>query len=149
MPPIGATSRRTGRTDVLEEVRAWAATPFTGLPAFRLAFGVALLVRPQLVGALPGAPPDRATPVVARLLGARHVVEAIVLYRHRSRPWLYGGAAVDAVHAATAVTLAAASRRRRPRALLNACSAGALAGANLLAARRCGSEGLGALRPRA
>lgn len=71
----------------------------------------------------------RDTPGVragVRILGARHLAEAVVLACAHNRRPLRLITVIDLVHAASMVALAAASRRMRRDALLSAASAGAL-----------------------
>jgi hypothetical protein len=104
--------------------------------ATRTALGLALLLRTRpLLTALGGRPPARSVRTFARVLGVRQLTEAAVLAREPSRPWLLGGALVDAIHAATALALAEEHHHRR-LALLNAGSATLLAAAGVAAARR-------------
>jgi CHASE2 domain-containing sensor protein len=101
----------------------------------RLAYGIALLVRPDLVcRPFSGGPVDRPSRVFARVLGARQVVEALVLRRHRRRNWVLGGAAVDGMHALTMLGVAARDRRHRRLALANAAVAAGFAAEGALSA---------------
>jgi hypothetical protein len=64
--------------------------------------------------------------VAARALGARHVLEALVMAReHEHRPplWMIG---VDAAHAASMLLVAARSPRLRRDALASAATASGL-----------------------
>jgi hypothetical protein len=54
---------------------------------------------------------------VARVLGARHLVQAAVLTTHPRPGWRLAGAAVDGVHAASMVALARWSERPLHRRL--------------------------------
>lgn len=107
------------------------------LACLRLAYGSALLLAPDaLLGDLTRARTDRRARLFARVLGARHVVETAVLWRHRSRRWLLGGAAVDGLHAATMIGLALIDEERRGPANANALGAAAFALAGLYEAAR-------------
>lgn len=83
--------------------------------AARLALACAQLLAPQRLAA--GALGEQLAPSdqwVARVLGLRNLVQAILVSRSTSRPRaLVVGAAVDLAHAGTMVTLATASRRHR------------------------------------
>jgi hypothetical protein len=68
-----------------------------------------------------------AVRVGVRILGARHLAEAVVLSRARSDRPLRWIIAVDLIHAASMLWLAADSPRMRRDALLSAASAGTLA----------------------
>jgi len=73
----------------------------------RLAYGTALLASPaRIVRAYGGDPDDDATTLVARILGARHVLQAVVTGSHPGPIRRYGGAVVDALHALSMFTLA-------------------------------------------
>jgi len=101
-----------------------------------LAGAVLVLAPGKVLGDLPHRRIDDATRAFARILGARHLVEAAVLWRHDTHRWVLVGAAVDATHAATMLTLAAARPDARRLALTNALTASALAGAGVAADRR-------------
>jgi hypothetical protein len=88
----------------------------------RLGFGLALLAAPRALCSRIG-PVDRPTVVVARILGMRHVAEALVLAPSDSRATAIGGVAVDSIHAVTAVAVAGASPPHRRLALANAATA--------------------------
>jgi hypothetical protein len=101
----------------------------------RLGYGIALLVWPNLVGRpFSGGPLDRPSRAFARVLGARQILEALVLRRHRRRNWVLGGAAVDGLHAVTMLGLAARDRRHRRLALANAAVAAAFTAEGALSA---------------
>jgi hypothetical protein len=103
------------------------------LVAVHAGLGGMCLAAPDAVPGL-AHPLDRRTRRFLRILGARHLIQAGFVgasptaSRHRI------GAGIDAVHAATMLVLAAADRRRRRPALLNAVAALALAGADFRAA---------------
>ncbi len=99
------------------------------LIALHVCLGIPLLIAPgMVVGALPHQRIDRPVRVFARILGARHLLEAAVLARRHTHEWILAGAAVDATHALTMVLLACLCPARSELALGNA------AGATLLAA---------------
>ncbi|MEO9176391.1 MAG: hypothetical protein ABI317_12830 [Gaiellales bacterium] len=103
----------------------------TPLIAARAAYGTALLLTPGLLTrALPGA--DARTVAFARVLGARHLVEATILWHHRSARWLAAGSAVDAIHALTMLAIALRLPERRTSALANTFTAATLAGLGAL-----------------
>jgi hypothetical protein len=106
----------------------------------RFAAGVALLLFPdRVLGDLPHRRIDGAARAFARVLGVRHILEAVVLWRRPTHAWVELGAAVDGVHAATMAGLAVAKRQDRRLATANAVTAGALAAAGLAEGRRKGS----------
>ncbi|BBH70627.1 hypothetical protein ACTI_73120 [Actinoplanes sp. OR16] len=88
----------------------------------RVVWGAALVIAPRVLlraGGRADASPGAVA--FARVLGARHLVQAAVPV-HR---W---GVVVDAAHAVQQLTLAAASPRWRTAALVDAAVATALAG---------------------
>jgi hypothetical protein len=87
----------------------------------RLAWGTLLLLRPQPVLRAARTAPDPESVSVARLLGARHVVQAVALAAVPGSVWgavispravRRVGAVVDLLHAASAFSLAAAGYAR-------------------------------------
>lgn len=121
-------SSRTGPTSRTGDSRTGAAHRWV-LGSVRLGWGLVLLTAPDRVGRALGAPPGPATRRLARVLGARHVVQAAVELATWPR-WSVAGAAVDGAHAATGLVAGADPRWRRP-ALLDAAVAAGLAGAGL------------------
>ncbi len=104
--------------------------------AVRFVAGAALLARPRVVlTPLGGRPPDRAAILYARVLGVRHLIEATLLVRQPSPLVLRAGAAIDAIHAASAFALAETDHHRR-LATVNTASAAAFAAAGVATARR-------------
>jgi hypothetical protein len=93
----------------------------------RTLVGIALLTRPRtLLTALSGQPANENVAIYARILGARHLVEAAILWRWTIPTVVATGAAVDAIHAASAVALV--KTRHHPRlATLNVASASTFA----------------------
>ncbi|HTS98533.1 MAG TPA: hypothetical protein VMI33_18135 [Streptosporangiaceae bacterium] len=106
------------------------------LQAVRAGYGGALLIAPGLVIRLvTGEPAGPRARAVARVLGARHLLQAaLTTAAGRSAPSLGIGAAVDLVHAASMAALAA-DRRVRRLTLTDALVESALALAGLSAAR--------------
>ncbi|MHB8533019.1 MAG: hypothetical protein ACYDC2_09895 [Solirubrobacteraceae bacterium] len=99
--------------------------------------GVLLLTAPQrLLRCLPRERADTFARGFARLLGARHLVQAAIIARRHTRNWVLAGAAVDAVHAASMVCLARLMPARRELALTSAAVASVLAGAGAREAGR-------------
>jgi hypothetical protein len=89
--------------------------------------GVLLLV-PERVLRMGGGPPVPAgAVVVARVLGARELLQAALTAVAPTGSVAGLGAVVDALHASTSVGLAAVSPRWRPIALTDAAIAGGLA----------------------
>ncbi len=96
---------------------------------------LALLRDPEaLLARLGGAAPDADVRTFARILGARHLLEAVGLVCYHGRRSMYAAAAVDATHAGTMLLLARRSARHRRLAQANAAAAFALC----LDAVRCG-----------
>lgn len=79
---------------------------------------------------------DRPARAVARLVGARHLLQAVLTARHRYSAWIWAGAAIDAAHATSMIALAAARPDRRKLALANALTATAFAASGIAAGRR-------------
>lgn len=97
--------------------------------------GAVLLVRPTVPLAVPSGPADRSARVVARLLGARHLVQAVV---ETTTPQLLTpgrSAFVDVTHAASMLGWALLDRPHRPTAMLNAGTAAAFAAAEVARSR--------------
>jgi len=90
----------------------------------RTGFGVTLLLAPGPVLRVvdPRGRDGRAV-VVTRVLGARHVVQALVGALAPGRRESALSALVDATHAATCLVVAATDRRRARPALVNAAAA--------------------------
>jgi hypothetical protein len=94
----------------------------------RALWGAALVVGPRLVlSRLPGVDADRKALVVARILGARHLIQATLSGVRPSPEVVAAGTWVDSVHALTAFGLAAADPRRARAALIDAVVAAAWA----------------------
>lgn len=98
------------------------------LAAVRAAYGTVLLAIPGPVLEAFGAPPDQRAENVARLLGARHVAQAVV-----TRPGRFArlGAAADALHAASMFGFAAVDEVHRKAALVDGAIASVLCAAGL------------------
>lgn len=95
------------------------------LQAVRALWGAALLLLPRALLKRTG---DRSSGVVVatRILGARHLVEVLILGRRGTEPrW---PVVVDVAHCSTMVAVAAGSRRLRSDALASAAVAALLAG---------------------
>lgn len=107
----------------------------TALTVARSAFGALLLVAPGAIIGPIETRSDRGPRAIARVLGARHLVQAALVGRHRSPALAIGGAGVDSIHAAVAVAVAAVDARHRRVALANAATAAALAASGVHEAR--------------
>ncbi|WP_104092113.1 hypothetical protein [Arthrobacter sp. GMC3] len=96
------------------------------LETLRGIYGLCQLIRPQLLyRAVTGTMPTPGAALIIRVLGTRHVLQALVLARFG--PTVPGGktlhrcgALVDLVHAGTMVAMACAERRWRKPAGLDA-----------------------------
>ena len=100
----------------------------TGVRAVALArcgWGAACLLRPAgVLSAAGGHPGEQAARVVTRVLGARELVQAVATIAAPLPTVTLAGAVVDALHAASALGLAAVDPQRRRPALINALTAG-------------------------
>jgi hypothetical protein len=98
-------------------------------------FGAALLLRPRVVIAAVGADPDRPGLIpAARVLGARHLTQGVVLALAPDRVARWS-VLIDGAHAASMFGLAAIAPDYRRAALASAGVASAL-GAGVEAGRR-------------
>lgn len=94
------------------------------LQAVRGLWGGALLVSPRALLERAGNP-SHGVVLATRILGARHLVEVVMLSRSRTEPrW---PVLVDAAHCSSMIAVAACSRRLRSDALTSAAVAATLA----------------------
>jgi hypothetical protein len=105
----------------------------------RTGYGVALVSVPGLLIGLTGQRPGRRDCAVARVLGARHLLQAgVTAAAQLADPGdsvvLGGGAAADLVHASTMVALGVVDPRARRAALIDTGVETALALAGIAAA---------------
>ena len=111
------------------------------LVAARACYGWLLACTPRwILRAGAPQPPGRDTVVVTRVLGGRHLAQALVTATAGTAGvppaiTLAAGAAVDALHATSMAALALMSRPLRRAALTDATLEAGLAAAGLLAAR--------------
>ena len=94
------------------------------IAAVRLAYGTTLLALPRFALKAVGSPQEEGAIATARILGARHVLQAVV-QRRGALPRF--GASIDALHATTMVGLAAVSERYRRAAVIDGWIAAAFA----------------------
>ena len=94
------------------------------LAVFRAVYGVFLLVASGAVVETVTGKQSRTAATVGRLIGARHVIQALTLSRTRSKGWRTVGVATDVFHALSMVALAGISERYRRLAVLAAVAAG-------------------------
>ncbi|WP_369046051.1 hypothetical protein [Sinomonas sp. P10A9] len=93
------------------------------LELVRAAYGATELLAPGAVERLLlGSVPDARARTVVRILGARHLAQALVTARAGAGMHRLGGA-VDAVHALTMAAVAALDPKRRRAAAVNAALA--------------------------
>jgi hypothetical protein len=93
----------------------------------RAAYGLVGLVAPARIAALElGRVPGRGTVTVARILGARHLAQALAVLATGGRDAHRLGGGVDALHAASMVPWAAAARSERRYYVTSGVVAGAL-----------------------
>lgn len=110
------------------------------LYVIRGAYGALQLTSPTWVsGTLLHARLDARGRGVARVLGARQLTQAVLSGPVPGYPVLAAGAAIDLIHAASMLALAADGRRRRA-ALTDALIAGGFAAAGAAAARQAKRE---------
>lgn len=109
----------------------------TGFAGIRAGYGMLLLLAPnRMVHLYTGHHADRPARVVARILGARHVAQALLTLDSRDPVVLAVGAEVDLTHAATSLGLAAADARRRRGGIVDAAAAALFAGTGAALANR-------------
>lgn len=109
----------------------------TVLHLTRAGLGTAYLIFPARAARV-SAGQDHGAPAtwVARILGARHLAQALATSGRPTGAVLALGAEVDAAHAASMLALGLISRRWRRAALRDALLAASLAAAGVAAARR-------------
>lgn len=115
--------------------RSRSAGPATLLEPVRGGYGALQLLAPSLLANRLQQRLDPRARTVARLLGARQLVQALASGGAPSYPVLALGVEVDALHAASMLALAVVDRRRRQVAFADALLAGSFALAGALAAR--------------
>lgn len=127
------------------------------IEAVRAAFGALQLLAPALLADRVVAHRlDGRARTVLRVLGARHLIQALGSGRTPTRAVLALGAEVDLLHAVTSIALGIADRPRRRVAFTDAFVAGSFAAAGALAAhtsrhipsRPRSSSALGGMRDR-
>lgn len=115
-------------------VQRWNAAV---LPVVRAGYGTALLLAPDaLLRPATGRPADARARGVARVLGARHLVQAAAVGVRPTPAVVALGAEVDVAHAASMLGLAALVRSRRRTGLLDGAVAAAFAAGGVVSARR-------------
>ncbi len=110
--------------------------PVTALQLTRAVLGTAYLSFPALAVRVAGNQAPEATRRVTRILGARHLLQALATAGQPPGTVLLLGAEADIAHAASMLALGLISRRWRRAALPDAFVAASLAAAGIAAARR-------------
>jgi hypothetical protein len=125
-----------------------ALAPRVLFPAARACYGAALLCAPGLaLGLATGQAPSQRARTVARILGARHLAQA-VLTLWRPRPAvLLAGAGIDACHAASMLALAVADPRMRRAGIADAATAAAFTATGALTGAGAASAAVASARP--
>ncbi|WP_285247667.1 MULTISPECIES: hypothetical protein [unclassified Pseudarthrobacter] len=108
------------------------------LEASRAVFGVCQVVFPAPIYRVAvGQQPDSRVRAVMRILGARHLIQAVAVGAVPTSTALHLGAGVvDSLHSVSMIALAIADRRRRRPAALDAVIAGLFAGMEFVVAGR-------------
>ena len=98
------------------------------IPLARAGYGTALLCAPgPMIGVVTGQPPSRRARRVARILGVRHVAQAVVTALSPGPEVVALGVVVDLLHAASMFAFAAVVPDLRDAELVDALAATALA----------------------
>jgi hypothetical protein len=117
----------------------------------RAAYGAALCCAPGPMLRLEGGPGAAASPgarAMARILGGRHLVQAVLSATRPTPAVLAAGAGTDVLHSASMIALAALDRPRRRLGLSDSLVAAAFAaGGWALTLRWAGTPGLGWVGP--
>lgn len=119
----------------LQVVRApYSSAAVRGLRVVRAAYGAALVLAPgPAIRVATGRLPSRRARRVARVLGARHLIQAALTAAAPEPAVLEIGGQLDAVHTASMLLLAAVSPAGRRAALTDALTEAALAAAGFWA----------------
>jgi hypothetical protein len=122
--------------------------PGTVLNVLRATWGVVLLAVPgRVLSAFERTEHTHAQRVVARILGARNVIQAAVVTVVGGRSIRREGAVVDGIHVVTCLGMAAVSRKWRRLALTDAAIAAGLCAAGVTTSGEAErSEDVGALQ---
>lgn len=112
-------------------------TSLTALPLARFAYGVTLLTAPgALVKLACGHPANLRTKRVARILGARHCIQAVLVGSARAPIVHELAVGVDLLHALSMEGMAAFDRSNRRAEIMDGFVATGFATAQVLALRR-------------
>lgn len=105
-----------------------ALLPRVLFPVVRACYGATLLCAPgPALRLATGRAPSPKARTVARVLGARHLAQAVLTLCRPRRPVLLAGAGIDVCHAASMLALAAAQPPMRRAGLTDAAAATAFA----------------------
>ena len=117
-----------------------ALVPQVLFTAARACYGAALLCAPGLaLGLCTGQAPSQRARTVVRILGARHLAQA-VLTLWRPRPAvILAGAGIDACHAASMLVLAVADPRMRIAGIADGAAAAAFTATGALTGASAGA----------
>jgi len=119
----------------------------TALPLIRFAYGATLLMAPGALIKLTCAhPADPRARLVARVLGTRHCLQAVVVGSARAPIVHELAVAVDFLHALSMEGMAVFDHKNRRAEIVDGCVATTFAGAQLLSLTSS-SGSSGALRP--
>jgi hypothetical protein len=104
--------------------------------AARVTWGVSLLLAPgTVIRVVSREPVDRVSGRVGRVLGLRHLAQALTIERGGTRNWILAGASIDAAHALSMVGVATIGGKYGRLAALDAAIAGGWAVSGLWEAR--------------
>jgi hypothetical protein len=135
---VGGHARGTGC--VKRRAAGYAGEVLTSprlVASVRVAWGAALLLAPRpVLAGVHHVRADRASLLVARVLGARQVAQGLVSFARPDPAVLALGVVVDVLHAASMVGLAAVDRGRTRGALTEAAVAGTWGGVGYLTVPR-------------
>lgn len=113
------------------------AAAVNAFPIVRAGYGVLLVsASGPVVRRYGGHPADRRARVVARILGVRHLTQAVLTLGTPGPTVLALGVEADLAHAASMLGLAAVNRSRRRATMIDGVGAGCFALAGALLARR-------------
>jgi hypothetical protein len=116
-----------------------ALLPRVLFPAVRACYGAMLLCAPgPALGLSTGQPPSPRARAVARILGARHLAQAVLTLWRPQPAVLAAGAGIDGCHAASMLALAAVSPDARRAGLTDAVTEVAFAAAGAVMAAAAG-----------
>ena len=128
--PTGLRRHRGGGRDRPRGGDPLAASAVNRFVAVRAGYGAILLLAPDRVSRwATGRSPDRTSRAVVRILGARHLAQAVMSIGASSRVVQALGVEVDALHSLSMLGLAALNPAHRRGGLIDAVAAGCFAAA--------------------